>query len=93
MYNFNECFNKCFFNKEKLTDESLKKTRDFYYNNSLAQIEEIKNDEFVNNTNQVIIDLENESKKYESGDFKIWIGFLQHAYYEQTGKSIALMDF
>lgn len=80
------------FNGEKLNEESVKKAIQFFADNCQGMIDEVKNGTVkVNDPEGYIKYCEKQKQKWLNGDFKISLTFLQHAYYIQTGESIALL--
>jgi hypothetical protein len=81
-----------YFNGVALTEESMQATRQYYHDNALACIEEVKSGKvYVNDPESYFEWRMRESKEYIEGKHDHVLAFLQHAYYIQTGESIALL--
>lgn len=80
------------FNGLQLTEESILKTRNWFHDNSLACIEEVKSGKvYVNDQEYYFNWRKEEAKEYLEGKSDHTLTFLQRAYYIQTGESVALL--
>lgn len=81
-----------YFNGEKLTEESILAARQKGVDNCTACIEGAKNGDFrVNNLKDYIEWQEKSIQNYKNGVCDNTLGFLQSAYFIQTGKCIPLL--
>lgn len=81
-----------YFNSIELTEESIQKTRKWFYNNSIACIEEVRNGKVWVNDEEYYFKWRNkEAKEFMEGKHDNNLTFLQRAYYIQTGESVALL--
>lgn len=79
------------FNGVELTEESMKKARQFYIDNAYKCIESAKAGKFfVNDLDTYIANELRRVKEMEDGT-DLSLTLLQRAYYEQTGESVALL--
>jgi len=84
--------NDLYFNGEKLTKESIEKTEQWFINNAQGCIDEVLSGEVrVNDRESYFKSCNERMQRYKDKTYTISLTFLQHAYYEQTGKSIALL--
>lgn len=80
------------FNTHVLTDDAILQARQWYIDNCNECINGAKNKEFhVNDLESYIADEQAMIDEYTNWEFRVWFGFLQRAYYYQTGLSIALL--
>lgn len=80
------------FNGEILTDESINKTIQYFANNAQGCIDEVESGKVrVNDKEKYFKDCLERKERYLNKDFNVSLTFLQHAYYEQTNKCIALL--
>lgn len=81
-----------YFAKVKLTEESIKAACQFYADNAAAQSRDAESGELiVNDLAKFRIAMEDRIDRHKSGLVEPSVAFLQHAYYIQTGKSVALL--
>ena len=81
-----------YFNGEKLTPETIAKTRQHFIDIFKGCISEAVSGEVrVNDLHSYIKSNEARIKEYENATHTISLTFLQRAYWLQTGKSIALL--
>lgn len=78
------------FNGVELTKETILKTQNWFANNAMACIEEVKTGK-VNDPESYFKWRNEQAKEYIEGNFDITLTFLQRAHYIQTGQSVALM--
>ena len=83
-----------FFNGEELTEESILKARKVFSDNCLACIEDVKSgkSQIYCNKEEFYEREERNSKDYLAGVNDNTFTFLQRAYYNQKGKSVALFQ-
>ena len=74
-----------------ITAETIKKTCDWFAQNALNCIKEVEEGLFVNDKEKYFSQKRKEHENYKTGNFKIWLGFWQKAYYIQTGKSVGIL--
>ena len=80
------------FNKVILTDESMEKARQFYINNCEMAIKQAESGEVYVNDLPSYVAWQNERiTRLKDGTEPMSLTFLQRAYYEQTGESVALL--
>jgi hypothetical protein len=80
------------FNGVKLTDESIQKTREWFHDNAIACIEEVKSGKVKVNDCESYFEWRNrEAKEYLEGCHDRTLTFLQRAYFIQTGESVAML--
>lgn len=80
------------FNGVELTSESIQKTRDWFSNNAIACIEEVKSGKVRVNDPESYFEWRNkEAKEYREGQHDHTVAFLQRAYFIQTGECVALL--
>ena len=79
-----------------LSKDTILKTRECKINIELGCIEEVKSGKVYINPDYGIEryekDCMEEIEKYKSGYYDKWIGFIQLAYWIQTGESIPLLN-
>lgn len=81
-----------YFNGTFLTKETINKTRQWFHDNCISCIEEVKNGKACVNDSEYYTKWQmKEAKAYLEGRHDHVIAFLQRAYYIQTGKSVALL--
>lgn len=79
------------FNKVELTEETILKTREHFYDICMNCIEEAKSGRYeVNDLDRYIKTKEDSAKDYINGNCDYILSFIQRAYYLQTGESIPL---
>jgi hypothetical protein len=75
-----------------ITSKTIKETCEWYADNALKCIAEVKDERItVNNPEQYIARYQTKHENYKSGDFEPWLGFWQQAVYLQTNESIPMM--
>lgn len=75
-----------------LSVETIQLTCEWYAKNAQDCINEVLSGEvFVNDIDQYCNDKKADIKKYLTGDFDIWLGFYQQAYFIQTNKSVSIL--
>jgi hypothetical protein len=80
------------FNGVELTEETIQKTREWFSNNAIACIEEVKSGKVYVNDEEYYFEWRNrEAKEYLEGIHDHTVMFLQRAYFIQTGESVALL--
>lgn len=80
------------FNGVELTDETIKKTRKWFHDNSISCIEEVRRGEVgVNDRESYFSWRANQAKEYMDGQHDRNLTFLQRAYFIQTGEWVALL--
>lgn len=71
----------------KITNETILKTRQWYYDNAMACIAEVKSGEVkVNNPEKYFDDCNRRAKEYLEGKWDHTLAFCQTAHYLQTGE-------
>lgn len=80
------------FNGEKLTEETILKTRKWYHDNAIACVKAVESgwDKVAHKEDYLKWQCES-AERYMKGENDHILAFLQRAYYIQTGKSIALL--
>ncbi|HSH35318.1 hypothetical protein [Schnuerera sp.] len=80
------------FNNVELTEETILKTREYFYNVCIECVNGAINNEFyVNNVDNYIQFKKEDAESYINGEFDHVLSFIQKAYYIQTGKNIPLL--
>jgi hypothetical protein len=80
------------FNGVQLIGESIQKTRQWFADNCMACIEEVKNGKvYVNDRDSYFALEEKAAKEYMEGCHDHVLAFLQCAYFIQNGESVALL--
>ena len=82
------------FNNVELTEETILKTREYFYNVCIECVNGAINSEFyVNNVDNYIQFKKENAESYINGEFDHILSFLQKAYHIQTGKNVPLLNF
>jgi len=80
------------FNRTVITDAAIESAKQFYINNAKACIKGAEAGEFHVNDLESWIAWQNERiAEMSRPDFPMSVAFMQRAYYEQTGESVALL--
>jgi len=76
-----------------LTDQTILKTNKWYADNAQGCIDEaVSGTVFVNNLDQYIEEKTARKAQFLSGDFKLWLGYYQQAYFIQTGQDVPILS-
>jgi hypothetical protein len=81
-----------YFNNVKITEDSINKTRQWFYDNAMACIDEaVSGKVFVTELDSYINWQKQRAESALNGENDNTFVFIQRAYYIQTGESIALL--
>jgi hypothetical protein len=83
---------KMTFNKVELSQDTIEKTRQWFYNNACDCINEaITGEVRVNNLQEYTAWQMQQAREALAGDYDHTFTFMQRAYFLQTGESVALL--
>ena len=76
-----------------ITNHTINATCDWYADNKQACIDEaVSGEVYVNDIEKYKAYCMEEYNKYKSGEFDVWLGFWQQAYYIQTGETVPILS-
>ncbi|ATN93450.1 hypothetical protein [Pseudoalteromonas phage J2-1_QLiu-2017] len=76
----------------EITQETLLATNKHFADNKQACINEaVSGEVFVNNLEDYVKQCEERKQAYLSGDFDLWLGYWQQAYYIQSGACVPIL--
>jgi hypothetical protein len=76
-----------------ITKKTIKKTVNWYVKNAIGCIREAQSgDVFVNDFEDYRLQNIAKIKEYRSGNFEMWLGFWQQAYFIQCGESVPILN-
>lgn len=75
-----------------ITKDTILKTIEHFIKNQEGCIAEaVSGEVFVNDLDKYVAQCEERINDYQSGNFNVWLGFWQQAYYIQSGKCVGIL--